>query len=55
MSQPRLTLTYAEAAKTLGVSRRGYLGGVKDENGETVFVIAGGCPLHAPSEERDAA
>ena len=25
---------------------RGYLGGVKDESGETVFVINGDCPLH---------
>jgi hypothetical protein len=32
---------------------RGYLGGVKDENGETVFVIVVGCPLHSP--QKDAA
>ena len=25
---------------------RGYLGGVQDDTGQTVFVIAGDCPLH---------
>lgn len=28
---------------------RGYMGGVKDSDGSTVFVITVGCPLHAPS------
>ena len=27
---------------------KGYLGGVRDEDGNTVFVIAGGCPVHDP-------
>lgn len=26
---------------------RGYLGGVKDEYGETVYVICEACPLHS--------
>ena len=25
---------------------RGYLGGVQDDTGQTVFVISGDCPLH---------
>ena len=25
---------------------RGYLGGVQDDTGQTVFVISGNCPLH---------
>ncbi len=25
---------------------RGYMGGVKDEHGKTVYVISGICPLH---------
>jgi hypothetical protein len=24
----------------------GYIGGVKDDNGETVYVITEGCPVH---------
>lgn len=32
---------------------RGYMGGVKDENGETVFVINHDCPLHGnPTEPK---
>jgi hypothetical protein len=27
---------------------RGYLGGVKDKKGQTVFVFREGCPLHWP-------
>lgn len=27
---------------------RGYMGGAKDENGGTLFVIVADCPLHAP-------
>lgn len=30
---------------------RGYMGGVKDEDGATVFVITVGCPIHAPTSE----
>lgn len=26
---------------------RGYMGGVKDRNGETIFVYTDGCPVHA--------
>lgn len=33
---------------------RGYLGGVKNENGETVFVYSFGCPVHFPSFSRKA-
>lgn len=29
---------------------KGYMGGVKDENGETIFVRSGDCPLHGFSE-----
>lgn len=29
----------------------GYMGGVKSENGETVFVISGGCPIHCNVED----
>lgn len=25
---------------------KGYMGGVKDDNGQTVFVISGDCPVH---------
>jgi hypothetical protein len=25
---------------------RGWMGGVKDERGETLFVYTGGCPVH---------
>lgn len=25
---------------------RGYMGGAKDENGDIVFVISHGCPIH---------
>lgn len=28
---------------------RGYMGGVKDENGVTVFVYHCGCPVHTPA------
>lgn len=28
---------------------RGYMGGVTDEQGRTVFVYAEGCPLHFPN------
>jgi len=27
---------------------RGYMGGVKDERGQTMFVVTCGCPVHAP-------
>lgn len=30
---------------------RGYLGGVKDENDDTVFVYNLSCPLHFPKSE----
>ena len=30
---------------------RGYLGGVTDDKGQTVFVISCGCPLHGIVEE----
>lgn len=30
---------------------KGYMGGVKDEDGELVFVISQGCPLHDKTEE----
>lgn len=30
---------------------KGYMGGVKDDNGQTVFVISGDCPLHGIAEE----
>ena len=30
---------------------RGCMGGVKDEQGRTVFVISGDCPLHGIVEE----
>jgi hypothetical protein len=25
---------------------RGYLGGLKDDEGETMFIVAGNCPVH---------
>lgn len=28
----------------------GFMGGMKDRNGETLYVISGDCPLHAPGE-----
>lgn len=31
---------------------RGYMGGMEDESGETIFVRVIGCPLHAPEEKR---
>jgi hypothetical protein len=27
---------------------RGYMGGVKDKDGSTLFVYTGGCPVHFP-------
>lgn len=30
---------------------RGYLGGVTDKQGRTVYVIAGDCPVHGVVEE----
>lgn len=30
---------------------RGYMGGVTDDKGQTVFVISGDCPLHGIAEE----
>lgn len=30
---------------------RGYMGGMKDDDGNTVFVIVGGCPLHWPDPD----
>ena len=32
---------------------RGYLGGVTDEQGQTVFVIRLDCPLHGKKAEED--
>lgn len=32
---------------------RGYMGGVKDEQGRTVFVITLDCPLHGKNAEED--
>lgn len=29
---------------------RGWMGGVKDENGDTVFVYTVGCPIHDPRD-----
>jgi hypothetical protein len=28
---------------------KGYLGGMKDDDGNTLFVIVVGCPLHSPN------
>jgi len=33
---------------------RGYMGGAKDKNGETVFVYTVGCPVHYPAENEAA-
>ena len=30
---------------------RGYMGGAKDEDGNTVFVYRVGCPVHAPWDD----
>lgn len=30
---------------------RGYMGGVTDTDGNTVYVMAGDCPVHAKTEE----
>lgn len=32
---------------------RGYRGGMRDENGDVVFVIAGDCPIHGLGERVD--
>lgn len=32
---------------------RGYMGGAKDDQGRTVFVISGDCPLHGIAEENE--
>jgi len=32
---------------------RGYMGGVKDPEGNTVFVIAQGCPIHNMRNEHE--
>lgn len=34
---------------------RGYMGGVTDEDGSTVFVMAGDCPLHGFDDTPEAA
>lgn len=31
---------------------KGWMGGVKDGKGETVFVIREGCPIHDPKEKK---
>ena len=30
---------------------KGYMGGVKDSDGNTVYVIVVGCPIHHPNTE----
>lgn len=30
---------------------RGWMGGAKDRNGETLFVVTVGCPVHSPTED----
>lgn len=32
---------------------RGYMGGVKDDEGNTIFVINGDCPLHGFSAQKE--
>lgn len=32
---------------------RGWMGGAKDENGETLFVYTIGCPIHHPAKDAD--
>jgi hypothetical protein len=34
---------------------RGYMGGVQDETGATLFVYTHGCPLHFPKSETSCA
>lgn len=32
---------------------KGYMGGAKDENGETVYILSWACPLHGVEEVED--